>query len=201
MATHPSARGQKPEEVAVRPEGRNTIVTVSLLGAGVVVPRIDWGPDYESAANQLTIEQSLDATIDMGRQPLLWTYSQPDANYQAVKFGFDEHIGGGKIGHVAMEAQATISGEIFREGVSWSINNDSGAWGSMGGGNHRSAMLRQVAAFMSTRCGFQVNPKAAFSKYAPVRFFQKALRWSARQGRHVSRREDSAAGNSFLAVV
>ncbi len=178
MATHPSARGQKPAEQAARPEGRNTIVTVYIAGAGGGVATTAWGPDYEATAGALSIEQALDATIDMGRVPLLWTYARPDANYTEVKFGFDEQIGAGKIGHVALAAEATISGEIFRDddGVRWRINNESGAWGNMGGEVGKSEMLRAVAVFMTAYCGLRVTADKAYSSNAVKRFIQKQYR-------------------------
>jgi len=109
MATYQSAREEKPTERAARPEGRNTIVTIYAMGAEGAA-NVAWGPDYESINQILTIEQALDATIDMGRTPLLWTFGQPDANYTELKFGFDDPIGNNKIGHVALTADATISG-------------------------------------------------------------------------------------------
>lgn len=176
MATHASARGQKPAEQAARPEGRNTIVTVYIAGAGGGVATTAWGPDYEATAGALSIEQALDATIDMGRVPLLWTYARPDANYTEVKFGFDEQIGGGKIGHVALAAEATISGEIFRDGIDWKINNESGAWGNMGGEVGKTAMLRAVATFMTAYCGLRVSSEKALSSNAVKRYIQKKIR-------------------------
>lgn len=42
MATYQSARGEKASERNARPEGRNTIVTVFMLGAGGGVAEIAW---------------------------------------------------------------------------------------------------------------------------------------------------------------
>ena len=179
MPTYPSARGQKPEEINSRPGGRNTIVTLYILGPGGGV-QTSWGPDYEHAG--LTIPQALIATLDMGRQPLLWTYAVPDANYTELKFGFDEHIEGhGKIGHVALTPEATISGEIFRNGAAWKINNDSGAWGNMGGHGGKSQLLLHVAQFMTTNCGMVVTAEYAYSRNAVKRWFQK--KWGIRRRR------------------
>lgn len=168
MATYPSARGEKPTEVASRPEGRNTIVTIWVSGG---VAHTDWGPDFAAAAAaapaHLTIERALDETIRMGREPLLWTYAQPDANYKELKFGFDDPIGAGKIGHVAMTQQATISGEICRYGPAWRIDNNSGAWGNMGGHGGKTNTLADVALFMTTHCGgMQVGAGLALSRKA-----------------------------------
>jgi len=175
MATYPSARGQKPAEVRYRPEGRNTIVTLWVSGGGA--PQIAWGPDYESAAASLTIEQSLDETITMGRVPLLWTYAKPDANYTELKFGFDDPIGRNKIGHVALAAEATISGEIFRSGAHWRINNESGAWGNMGGHSGKTRMLQETAQFMNNHCrGMVVVADRAYSRYGIKRKIQQLFR-------------------------
>jgi hypothetical protein len=174
MATYPSARGQKPAEVANRPEGRNTIVTIWVSGGNA---QTAWGPDYESAAGQLTVEQALDATIVMGRTPLLWTYATPDANYTELKFGFDDPIGANKIGHVAMASEATISGEIFRSGGHWRINNESGAWGNMGGHGGKTQKLQQAAAFMTAQCGgMQVVADHAYSRKGLKRKIQQLFR-------------------------
>lgn len=122
----------------------------------------------------------------MGRKPLLWTYSVPDSNYKEVKFGFDDPIdtsnGIGrvaftnKIGHVALTAEATISGEIFRNGAAWSINNESGAWGNMGDVHGKTNMLRDVALFMSSYCGIIVSHQKAYSSNATKRFIQQRYR-------------------------
>ncbi|BBO84538.1 hypothetical protein [Desulfosarcina ovata] len=144
--------------------------------------QISWGPDYEYAGHQLTIEQALRATIDMGREPLLWSYAAPDANYTELKFGFDEHIEGqGKIGHVALTQEATISGEIFRNGAAWKINNDSGAWGNMGGHDGKSQLMLHVANFMSNNCGMVVTAEYAYSRNAVKRWFQKTLGFRRRR--------------------
>ena len=175
MGTFPSARGQKPTEVASRPEGRNTIVVVWMSGG---VQHTDWGPDYAAASAHLTIEGALDATLVMGRSPLLWTWAEPDANYTELKFGFDDPIGRGKIGHVALTAEATISGEIYRSGAQWRINNESGAWGNMGGSGGKGLKLVQVAQFMTQHCaGMQVAADAAFSKNLLKRKFRKLMRY------------------------
>jgi hypothetical protein len=175
MPVYPSARGEKATERAHRPEGRNTIVTVYILGPGGAV-QTAWGPDYESIAGVLSIEQALDATIDMGRTPLLWTYSVPDANYTEVKFGFDDPIGNNKIGHVALTAEATISGEIARDGIAWKINNESGAWGNMGEAQGKTNMMRAVAQFMTLHCGFQVVAARAYSSNVFKRKIQQIFR-------------------------
>ena len=175
MPTYQSARGQKAQEQQSRPGGENTIVTVFTLGPGGA-PQVSWGPDYEDAAAVLTIEQALRLTLDMGRQPLLWTYSYPDANYMELKFGFDEHTDQGKIGHVGMAGEATISGEIFRDGAAWKINNDSGAWGNMGGNSGKTRMLLEVAGFMRDHCGLQVTANKAYSRHKIKRFFQQLFR-------------------------
>lgn len=171
--TFPSARGQKPTEVAHRSEGRNTIVTVWKSGA-VVAPR-EWGPDYATFAG--TIEAALDATIAMGRVPLLWTYAELDGSYVVVKFGFDDPIGNNKIGHVAMTEEATISGEIYREGAHWKINNESGAWGNMGGHGGKTAKLTDAALFMTANCGpLQVQASRAYSRTGWKRKIQQVFR-------------------------
>ena len=176
MGTYASARGEKPAEVAHRPEGRNTIVTV-WLAAGAAAPEVAWGPDYAAAAAALTIENALDQTITMGRTPLLWTYSVPDANYSEVKFGFDDPIGNNKIGHVAMTNEATISGEIFRSGGGWHINNESGAWGNMGGHGGKTQMLTQAAQFMTANCGgMVVVANRAYSRKGLKRKIQQIFR-------------------------
>jgi len=178
LTVYRSARGEKQRERAERPHGRNTIVTVFILGpAGLGnQANIAWGPDYESLNGALTIEQVLDATADMGRTPLLWTFAEPDANYTELKFGFDEPIGNNKIGHVALTAEATISGEISRDGAGWRINNESGAWGNMGGENGKSNMLRRVAAFMIQHCNMQVAANRAYSRAGWKRKIQKIFR-------------------------
>lgn len=174
MGTFASARGQKPAEQVARPEGRNTIVTVWVAGGAA---HTDWGPDYESEAATLTVQAALDATIVMGRQPLLWTFSEPDTNYSEVKFGFDDPIAGGKIGHVAMTSEATISGEIYRSGAHWRINNESGAWGSMGGNAGKSQKLTQAAQFMTQHCGgLQVAADHAYSRKGWKRTVQQIFR-------------------------
>lgn len=175
MPVYPSARGEKATERAHRPEGRNTIATVFILGPSGA-PQTAWGPDYEATPGALTIEQALDATIDMGRTPLLWTYSAPDANYTEVKFGFDDPIGNNKIGHVALTFEATISGEIARNGVAWRINNESGAWGNMGEAQGKTNMLRAVALFMTLHCGLQADAARAYSSNAVKRKIQQIFR-------------------------
>jgi hypothetical protein len=174
MATYPSARGQKPAEIAHRPEGRNTIVTVWLSNG---VATTAYGPDYESVAGTLTIEQCLDETITMGRVPLLWTYAKHDANYTELKFGFDDPIAGNKIGHVALTEEATISGEIRRGGGGWRINNESGAWGNMGGHGGKTHMMQEAAVFMTTHCGgMVVTADHAYSRKGWKRTVQQIFR-------------------------
>lgn len=175
MATYPSARGEKAIEVAHRGEGRNTIVTVTLF-AGQLSTK--WGPDYAAAAISplFTIEVALDETVNMGREPLLWTYANPDPNLEELKFGFDDPIGTGKIGHVAMTIEATISGEIYRHGGAWRIDNNSGAWGNMGGHGGKANTLAAVALFMTNHCGgMQVGAGRAHSRKAWKRAVQTLL--------------------------
>jgi hypothetical protein len=80
----------------------------------------------------------------MARRPLLLrTYAEPDANYTELKFGFDDPIGTNKIRQVALAQEAAISGEIFRSGPQWRINNDSGAWGNVGGNREKLGCCRK----------------------------------------------------------
>jgi len=176
MPIYPASRPEKALEHTHRPEGRNTIVTVYIAGAGGG-PQIEWGPDYAATAAHHSIEQALDLTVDMGRVPLLWTYAKPDANYTELKLGFDEKLGNtDKIGHMALVANATISGEIARNGAAWSIDNESGAWGNMGGAQGKSNMMREVALFITTHCGMQVSAKRAYSSNLFKRKIQQIFR-------------------------
>jgi hypothetical protein len=173
MGTYASARGEKATEAQFRPEGRNTIAKVQLFGGAT---SIVWGPDY-AAANLATIQDGLIATIDMGRVPLLWTYAEHDPQFIEVVFGFDDPIGNNKIGHVALTAEATISGEIRRHNAQWRINNESGAWGNMGGNAGKSQKMTQVAQFMNAHCGgMQVNADTAYSAKGWKRKIQQIFR-------------------------
>ena len=169
MGTYASARGEKPAEALYRPEGRNTIVKVQLHNGA---QSIEWGPDY-AGANLGTVRAALLATLQMGRQPLLWTYAEHDPLFTEVVFGFDDPIGNNKIGHVALTAEATISGEIYQDNAQWRINNESGAWGNMGGHGGKSNKMVQVATFMTNHCGLQVNSDQAYSRKAWKRAIQQ----------------------------
>lgn len=178
--TYPSARGQKSAERANRPIGINTIVTIWWSGDAVETA---WGPAYESWARtpEATIESALDNSIVMGRKPLLWSYAQPDANYSELKFGFDHQVNVHdtfvKIGHVALASEATISGEIYREGARWRINNESGAWGNMGGHSGKSKKLEEVAEYMNILCGgMVVVADRAYSRNVVKRKIQQLYR-------------------------
>jgi hypothetical protein len=171
--TFPSARGEKATEAQFRPEGRNTIAKVELFGGNASTT---WGPDY-AAANLANVEAGLLATIDMGRVPLLWTYAEHDAQFIEVVFGFDDPIGNNKIGHVALTAEATISGEISRHNAQWKINNESGAWGNMGGTAGKSQKMTLVAQFMNAHCGgMQVIAAHAYSSTGWKRKIQQIFR-------------------------
>lgn len=173
MPAYSSSRGEKPKEIYHRPEGRNTIVTVWASGNEV---HTVWGQDYECTNGPMTVDQALRVTIAMGRTPLLWTYSEPDVNYTELKIGFDELIGTQKIGHVALAAEATIAGEIYLSGAKWRINNESGAWGNMGGHSGKSLMLHTVAKFMADHCSMIVSADVAVSRFSVKRAIQRRFR-------------------------
>ena len=87
----------------------------------------EWGPGYEQYKGKLSVGQVLAMEHSNGVDPIIWAYSAPDGNFTAVDFGYDKQVGGGKIGHMALVANATISGEIHPDGAGgWKIDNNSG---------------------------------------------------------------------------
>jgi hypothetical protein len=179
---YPSARGQKAAEIEHRPQKTNMIVTVTK--SGVSVEKV-WGPNYSFCMDKVHIELALDFSVTKGIEPLLWTYSKLENGDTEVKFGFDiavkslnkkkHKIEKVKIGHVALASTATISGEIYRSGAGWKINNDSGAWGNMGGHSGKTRMLEEAAQFMTRHCDMYVSPERAYSRYLLKRKFQQML--------------------------
>lgn len=75
----------------------------------------------------MTLSQLLSANLARyPGSPLLWTY-EPEITRTVIRFGYDHHINHEKIGHVALNKRAMISGEIYRKRDAWELDNNSGA--------------------------------------------------------------------------
>lgn len=157
--------------------GENVIVTATItpaMGANSTVTKVP----------NVNIHVAL-ITHLLDTRTLLWVYSEA-AGVRTITFGYDEHVGGGKIGHAALIAQATIAGEIrkirgptYFDG--WSISNESGAWGGMGNNDGKSNMLAEVARIMTAHLGIVVSAEKAFSKWSLKRKLQEIVRGKKRK--------------------
>ena len=185
--------------------GENVIVTATItpaMGANSTVTKVP----------NVNIHVAL-ITHLLDTRTLLWVYSEA-AGVRTITFGYDEHVGGGKIGHAALIAQATIAGEIrkirgptYFDG--WSISNESGAWGRHG------QQRRQVQhacrsgpdhdgspghCCLCRKSVFQVVSQAQASGDRPWQKTQDAVRTpAARRRGAASRNEKAPAGGAFKA--
>lgn len=170
-----SMRGNKPAEDHHRGQRTNMIAKLQVSATG---PRIIERGDVQDA--HAGIPALLQNNIDAGRAPLLWAYGD-ELNQTVVVFGYDMFVdyqgARVKIGHVALMNQAHISGEIRQlPNNIWSIDNESGAWGSMGNENGKSEQLIKVADFISRACNIQVRAQRAYSRNAVKRWMQHKFR-------------------------
>lgn len=183
MVTFASQRGQKAEEAANF--GANLIGTLTINDVGAAGPGVFVAGPNEPPG--LTLAQILRTNAANGHKPLLWAFSATHTG-GVVKFGYDRQVlslavGAGpldlaKIGHVALMNNATISGEISQAGASWTIDNNSGAWGSMGNNSGKSQMLNFVAQIITNHDpgGIQVTSKRAYSRTGWKRAVQQVFR-------------------------
>jgi hypothetical protein len=175
MPNIPSMRGVKALETAHF--GENEIVRATITpqpGANSVVAKVP----------NVNIHTALVGSLLAGRT-LLWVYAEA-GGIKTFIFGYDEHIGAGKIGHAALVNQATIAGEIRKIGGGgfghgWAISNESGAWGAMGDVSGKSAMLDRIASDMTASLGIIVSAEKAFSRWSFKRKLQELVRGSTRK--------------------
>ena len=183
MATYPSQRPVKPEEAHHRPLQTNLIGTLAINNP--MAPGV-WTPSAAFAA--FTLGQALTTQLANAGPPLLWAMSSNTTGYE-FKFGFDFLVNAlapvvgaavpqAKIGHVALTASATISGEIIQVGAAWELDNNSGAWGSMANHDGKSTMM-DTAAQLITQCdpgGIVVTARRAYSRVGWKRAIQQVFR-------------------------
>jgi hypothetical protein len=185
MPTYPSQRGQKVEEQFHRPLQTNLIGTLTIANPalpGVWAP----GPAYGAFAS---LGPALNAYLGgVGNNgPLLWAMSSVVAGYE-FKFGFDLQVAAfavvvgpapiAKIGHVALTAAATISGEIIPVGAHWELDNNSGAWGAMANNDGKSTMMATAAQLISAGDpgNIVVTARRAYSRKGWKRAVQQVFR-------------------------
>ncbi len=185
VGTYQSQRGTKPEEALHRPLQSNLIGTLTITNPanpGVWAPAAGYGAFG-------SLGPSLNAYLGAGGQPpLLWAMSATATGYE-FKFGFDMQVAAlvpvvgavvpvAKIGHVALTASATISGELIQAGAAWELDNNSGAWGSMANHDGKSTMMDRAAQLISA-CdpgGIVVTARRAYSRKAWKRAIQQVFR-------------------------
>jgi hypothetical protein len=169
----PSLRGNKHDENVHRPLMTNLIGTLDHTGA--------WTPSAAFAAHA-TLHAALTQAAAGPNLPLLWAFRGDNMGWR-IKFGFDVFVLSQavgvppgtmmKIGHVALENDAIISGEIAPAGGGWVLDNNSGAWGAMNNNGGKTDMLGQIAQFMNVAGGINVQAKRAYSRHAWKRVFQQ----------------------------
>ena len=119
--------------------------------------------DSDRHANMTPSDINLDQALRgllTSQMTLLWIHSYHHSVAgvtNTITFGYDLEIGEERIGHAALTTQATMAGEIYREGNSWIIDDNSGAWGDMGTRRKASAALINVALLMNQYCGLHVR--------------------------------------------
>lgn len=172
----PSARGNKAEENHHRALGTNLIGTLQYPAQPSWIANNPAGQTLLNALNHHIAANNL---------PLLWAYSVTPTSYE-IKFGFDMNVPSlavgalpgatAKIGHVALFNDAIISGEIAPNGGGWRIDNNSGAWGAMGGQADKSNWMDNVANAMSQLGNINVVASRAYSRRGWKRAIQQVFR-------------------------
>jgi hypothetical protein len=186
MPTYPSQRPVKPEETHHRPLQSNLIGTLTInnmaAAAGAWAPGAAYGA-FASLGPAMTAYLAAG-----GHGPLLWAMSSTNVGYE-FKFGFDRQVVAlipaigaaplnAKIGHVALTAAATISGEIIQVGAHWELDNNSGAWGSMANQDGKSTMMDNAAQLISRfdPGAIVVTARRAYSRTGWKRKIQQVFR-------------------------
>lgn len=166
-----SARGIK--EIENRMFGLNKLISIYFTNEEV----------YRYQHDQLMISGPHDASLKLElalvanrNRTLLWTCADMGDGCFLFTFGYDLHVGNEKIGHGSLVQGATIAGEIRRNGSLWTITNESGAWGAMGGANGKTAKLNELADILNRRLNIRFVAQRAFSRYGWKRKIQEFVR-------------------------
>lgn len=184
LVVYDSARGRKPEEDAERQGNKlNTIGTLSVANPQSAPQSGIWAATPPFAMHASVGPALLQAIAQNPNAPMLWIMKEKAGSYQFY-FGFDLNVpaaggvGVAKVGHVGLAKRGTISGEIHQTGASWSIDNNSGAWGAMGGNDGKSDAMGNAALLISRfdPGGMVVNAQRAYSRNAKKRFIQQIFR-------------------------